>query len=74
MRPLGSRSCGPEPEENVDFIPHDFEFAFAISGESAQTACPRYALNEFAHKTQKLTERYEKAEIVEIKQESDCKD
>lgn len=30
MRGLGSRSCGPEPEERYELRPHSFEFAFAL--------------------------------------------
>ena len=31
MRGLGSRSCGPDPEEKYELRPHTFRFAFAVS-------------------------------------------
>jgi len=58
MRALGSQSCGPNPEVEADFEPHDFRFVFALNGEEIQDV-PEHFNEEIGLKTQKLTERYE---------------
>lgn len=70
MRALGSRSCGPDPEREVDFEVHEFEFVFAINGETADT--PAYFLKDFGAKTQKLSDTYEFIPIKTERNELDC--
>lgn len=71
MRALGSMSCGPNPEPEFDFAPHDFFFSFAINGE--QTAEPEFFLKDLGEKTKALTEKYTYTEIVTERNEVECK-
>ena len=71
MRALGSLSCGPNPEPEFDFAPHDFVFSFALNGE--QTAAPQFFLTELGEKTRALTESYTYREIVTERNVVECK-
>lgn len=71
MRALGSLSCGPNPEPEFDFAPHDFVFSFALNGE--QTAEPQFFLTELGEKTRALTESYTYREIVTERNVVECK-
>ncbi|MBO5227728.1 MAG: hypothetical protein J6B39_01890 [Lachnospiraceae bacterium] len=71
MRGLGSMSCGPEPEEEYDFIPHDFRFVFGLNGESGDEA--KYFMKELGEKTQKITERYVRPDVAEEREELECR-
>ena len=70
MRALGSMSCGPNPEPEFDFEPHDFVFTFAINGE--QSGEPDFFLKDLGEKTRKLTEKYTYTEIVSKRNEVEC--
>lgn len=67
MRAPGSFSCGPNAEQKFDFEPHDFQFVFALNGESAGT--PEYENTDFGPKTKKLTKVYVRPEIEEEREE-----
>jgi len=71
MRGLGSMSCGPEPEEEYDFVPHDFRFVFGVCGENGDEA--KYFLNDLGEKTEKLTERYVRPAVAEEREELECR-
>ena len=71
MRGLGSRSCGPEPEEQYEFRPHKFTFTFALAACDFDGAVALSRMNH-GKKTAALsgTYKYEKPEkITEI---ADC--
>lgn len=70
MRALGSHSCGPNPERELDFEPHDFEFVFAINGESTDE--PEYAFTNFGPKTKKLTEEYRYIPLTSEREAVEC--
>ncbi len=72
MRPLGSLSCGPNPEARFDFIPHDFMFSFAIGAEDSEE--PKHFLEDLGEKTKKLTECYTYKEIVTARSIIECKE
>ena len=71
MRAIGSFSCGPNPERELDFEPHDFRFVFAFNGESADT--PEYFLKNLGNKTEKLTEVYERVKIETERDVVECR-
>ena len=59
MRGLGSRSCGPDPEECYELRPHDFRFVFALSSETSCDKLLELCRKDFGSKTEKLSESYE---------------
>ena len=71
MRALGSFSCGPNPEKEYDFEPHDFQFVFALNGECTQEAV--YQNIDFGPKTQKLTDVYIRPKIEEEREVIECR-
>ena len=71
MRGLGSMSCGPEPEEEFDFVPHDFKFVFGINGEHDDM--PQFFLNDLGEKTRKLTDKYIRPTVKEDREELECR-
>jgi beta-galactosidase/evolved beta-galactosidase subunit alpha len=70
MRALGSHSCGPNPEKELDFEPHDFQFVFAFNGE--EVAEPQYFLKDFGEKTKKLTDVYVYTRLTAEREEVEC--
>ncbi len=70
MRALGSHSCGPNPERELDFEPHDFQFVFAINGEDTEK--PEYFLTDFGPKTKKLTEIYTYVPLTSEREAVEC--
>lgn len=70
MRALGSLSCGPNPEKEYDFAPHNFQFVFGIHGEEEKE--PPYFLKDLEDKTQKLTELYIRPTLVQEREELEC--
>ncbi len=74
MRGLGSRSCGPEPEEEFELRPHEFVFAFALSTVENVDEALRLSKYDFELKTEQLTDKYEFAELNLEKEIADCKD
>ena len=71
MRALGSFSCGPNPEKEYDFEPHDFQFVFALNGETGKKAT--YKDMDLGPKTKKLTEVYIRPRIEEEREEIECR-
>ncbi len=71
MRALGSFSCGPNPEKEFDFAPHDFRFVFALNGEKGEK--PQYFLKNLGNKTEKLTEVYERVKIETERDVVECR-
>ena len=70
MRALGSHSCGPNPERELDFEPHDFRFVFAFNGEAA--AEPEYFLKDFGAKTEKLSDVYVYTPLTAEREAVEC--
>lgn len=71
MRALGSFSCGPNPEREFDFEPHDFRFVFALNGETGDK--PQYFLKNMGEKTQKLTDVYERIKLEAERNVIECR-
>lgn len=63
MRGLGSRSCGPEPEEEYELRPHAFEFAFVMAAEIDENNALELARADFGMKCEKIANAIE-AEIA----------
>ncbi len=59
MRALGSASCGPNPEPELDFIPHDFRFVFALQAEEPVSEQPQLAHCRLTQQTAALSEGYD---------------
>ena len=70
MRALGSHSCGPNPERELDFEPHDFQFIFAFNGENCDE--PKYFLKNFGEKTKKLTDLYVYTPLTAEREAVEC--
>jgi len=58
MRGLGSLSCGPDPEECYELRPHEFKFAFIISGNTDEETLLDLSRTDFGEKTSRLSETY----------------
>ena len=58
MRGLGSHSCGPNPEEYYELRPHEFRFAFIISGNTDEETLLDFSRTDFGAKTARLSETY----------------
>ncbi len=71
VRGLGSRACGPDPEEPYELRPHSFELSFVISGEGSERALELSRL-DFIKKTRALSGTYIPEKIVKIRQIADC--
>ncbi len=72
MRALGSFSCGPNPEREDDFEPHDFRFVFSFNGEAGHR--PEYEnviIGE--HKTEKLSDVYTREKIETEREVIECR-
>ena len=65
MRGLGSKSCGPDPEECYELRAHAFRFAFMIAPNATETELLALSRQRFAVQTQKLspTHVYEVTDI-----------
>ncbi len=74
MRGIGSRSCGPDPEEEYEFHPHKFNFAYIIAPQVDKDKNLELLRKDFCRKTEKLTEKYERTPEEEIVQLFDCKE
>lgn len=71
MRAIGSFSCGPNPEKELDFEPHDFRFVFAFNGETSDA--PEYFLKNLGNKTERLTEVYTRLKIETERDVVECR-
>ena len=56
MRGLGNNSCGPNPEEEFELIPHAFEFAFVLAGNLTQEQALELTRTDFGIHTRPLDE------------------
>ena len=69
MRGLGSKSCGPDPEECYELRAHEFRFAFLISTCDREEELLALARKRFGAVTERLGENYvydEKRNYVNI--------
>ena len=71
MRGLGSKSCGPDPEEKYELRPHKFTFTFAIAGCDFNGAIDISRL-DLGKKTTALSGTYEYEKTERITQVADC--
>ena len=58
MRGLGSKSCGPDPEECYELRAHEFRFAFLLSTCSKEGELLTQYRKRFSAKTEKLGETH----------------
>lgn len=72
VRGLGSRSCGPEPEEAFELRPHSFEFGFALSRLQSRDDIMNLVHCDLGIKTQRLSDTYRFDEVQRIKQIANC--
>ena len=71
MRGLGSRSCGPDPEEKYELHPHKFTFTFALAACDFNHALDMSRL-DLGKKTAALSGTYEYRKPERIIQVADC--
>lgn len=71
MRGLGSKSCGPDPEEKYELRPHKFTFTFALAACDFNHAVNMSRLN-LGKKTTALSGAYEYEKPERITQVADC--
>jgi beta-galactosidase/evolved beta-galactosidase subunit alpha len=71
MRALGSYSCGPNPEVEDDFEPHDFRFVFSINGENGDGG--KYKDVSIGNKTEKLSDVYVRVKIETEREVIECR-
>ena len=71
MRGLGSRSCGPDPEEEYELRPHAFSFAFLLSADDRSTALA-LSRQAFDRTTKPLSGTYVPEPVKKIPQIADC--
>ena len=72
MRGLGSHSCGPNPEDCYELHPHEFQFAFVISGETEEEKLLELSRKDFGVKTKKLSSVYVYEEKEQRKNRIEC--
>lgn len=72
VRGLGSRSCGPEPEEEFELRPHSFKFGFALCGLQSNDDALNLARCNLGIKTEKMSETYRFDEMQKIEQVANC--
>lgn len=70
-RGLGSRSCGPEPEEKYELRPHSFSFTFAISPSELDEAI-ELSEKDLGKKTHATSDTYVYVKPEKIKELLDC--
>ena len=71
MRGLGSRSCGPDPEEKYELRPHAFTFSFALSDADFDGAV-NLSQKDFGKKTKRLSGDYVYKKPERIRELADC--
>ena len=71
MRGLGSRSCGPDPEEKYELRPHKFSLAFAIRDCGFDEAILASRL-DFCKKTEALSGTYMYEKPKRMTEVADC--
>lgn len=63
-RPLGSHSCGPNPEPEFELYPHKFRFVFTISADNGNEEALKLTRTDFGVHTEALSERYIPTETI----------
>lgn len=74
MRGLGSRSCGPDPEEQYELHPHRFVFAHLLVPETDERVLLALSKKDFGIKTAALSGKYEKPEDVKMRESFECRE
>jgi len=74
MRGLGSRSCGPEPEEAFELHPHMFSFAFVLCAAQDKGAALEMNRTDYGVETKALSGTYVYKEEKQEKEVTDCKE
>ena len=74
MRGLGSRSCGPDPEEQYELHPHRFVFAHLLVPETDERVLLALSKKDFGIKTAALSEKYEKPDGVKMRESFECRE
>lgn len=72
VRGLGSRSCGPEPEEEFEIRPHSFKFGFALCSLRNKNDALNLARCDLGVKTEKLSDTYKFEDINKVEQVANC--
>lgn len=71
MRGLGSRSCGPDPEEKYELRPHAFTFSFALCTTDFEEAV-RLSRKDFGKISKRLSEDYVYEKPERVRELADC--
>ena len=71
MRGLGSRSCGPDPEEKYELHPHKFSFSFVLKACGFEDAVAISRL-DLGKKTGAFSDTYVYEKPEKITQVADC--
>ena len=71
MRGLGSRSCGPDPEEKYELRPHKFSFAFVLGDCDLEEAVLAARL-DYGKRTEALSETYVYEKPKKMTEVADC--
>lgn len=72
MRPLGSHSCGPEPEEKYELRPHTFRFCCTIAPYVSCESALKQARKETRAETQALSDTYSPRVCKAVPQNFNC--
>ncbi len=73
MRPLGSHSCGPNPEPEFELHPHKFRFCFTLCADMGTDKALELTRCDFGAKTEALSDRYiAPPEIMRALMYADC--
>ena len=72
MRPLGSHSCGPEPEEKYELRPHAFRFCCTIAPYVSCESALKQARKETRAETQALSDTYSPRVCEAVPQNFNC--
>lgn len=71
MRGLGSRSCGPEPEEEYELRPHAFSFSVALCAADYDEA-HALSLFDMGRRTEALSDTYTFEKQTRMPEVADC--
>ena len=73
MRGLGSRSCGPDPEEEYELRPHAFTYAFLLTTYEGEKKALELWRKEFGVENLRRSENYVAEINEEVRQNFDCR-
>ena len=71
MRGLGSKSCGPDPEEKYELHPHSFSFTFALAATDFDGAVD-LSRRDLGHRTEALSDTYHCSIGEKVEELFDC--